>query len=182
MVKSFVREKTETAKFDATARKVQALFTKGERIVALNNPLMQICIYGIMIFLLTQGSRLILTTRGRLLDIGQFSTLLTYSFQILGSLMMVSMILVMLTFTEESGQRVREVLEEKAPSLRRNSRWKRSGTDLWRSTRFPSSMKAVPGNRCSGTSPCPSGAGKSWASWGAPAAGNPPGPADPPTL
>lgn len=114
VVKSFVREETETAKFDATARKVQALFTKGERIVALNNPLMQICIYGIMIFLLTQGSRLILTTRGRLLDIGQFSTLLTYSFQILGSLMMVSMILVMLTFTEESVQRVREVLEEKS--------------------------------------------------------------------
>ena len=73
---------------------------------------MQICIYGVMIFLLTQGSRLIVTTRGRLLDIGQFSTLLTYSFQILGSLMMLSMIMVMLTFTEESVQRVREVLEE----------------------------------------------------------------------
>ena len=112
VVKSFVREKTEIAKFDETARKVQAIFTKGERYVALNNPLMQICIYGVMIFLLTQGSRLIVTTRGRLLDIGQFSTLLTYSFQILGSLMMLSMIMVMLTFTEESVQRVREVLEE----------------------------------------------------------------------
>lgn len=112
VVKSFVREETEIAKFDGTARKVQAIFTKGERYVALNNPLMQICIYGVMIFLLTQGSRLIVTTRGRLLDIGQFSTLLTYSFQILGSLMMLSMIMVMLTFTEESVQRVREVLEE----------------------------------------------------------------------
>lgn len=112
VVKSFVREETEIAKFDETARKVQAIFTKGERYVALNNPLMQICIYGVMIFLLTQGSRLIVTTRGRLLDIGQFSTLLTYSFQILGSLMMLSMIMVMLTFTEESVQRVREVLEE----------------------------------------------------------------------
>lgn len=112
VVKSFVREETEIAKFDETARKVQAIFTKGERYVALNNPLMQICIYGIMLFLLTQGSRLIVTTRGRLLDIGQFSTLLTYSFQILGSLMMLSMIMVMLTFTEESVQRVREVLEE----------------------------------------------------------------------
>ncbi|WP_303064236.1 ABC transporter ATP-binding protein [Acidaminococcus massiliensis] len=112
VVKSFVREETEIAKFDGTAREVQAIFTKGERYVALNNPLMQICIYGVMIFLLTQGSRLIVTTRGRLLDIGQFSTLLTYSFQILGSLMMLSMIMVMLTFTEESVQRVREVLEE----------------------------------------------------------------------
>ena len=55
MVKSFVREKTEIAKFDETARKVQAIFTKGERYVALNNPLMQICIYGVMIFLLTQA-------------------------------------------------------------------------------------------------------------------------------
>ena len=112
VVKSFVREETEIAKFDRTARKVQAIFTKGERYVALNNPLMQICIYGVMIFLLTQGSRLIVATRGQLLDIGQFSTLLTYSFQILGSLMMLSMIMVMLTFTEESVQRVREVLEE----------------------------------------------------------------------
>ena len=112
VVKSFVREETEIAKFDEIARKVQAIFTKGERYVALNNPLMQICIYGIMLFLLTWGSRLIVTTRGRLLDIGQFSTLLTYSFQILGSLMMLSMIMVMLTFTEESVQRVREVLEE----------------------------------------------------------------------
>lgn len=114
VVKSFVREETEKEKFNATARKVQALFTQGERYVALNNPLMQICIYGIMVFLLTQGSRLIVTSRGQLLDIGQFSTLLTYSFQILGSLMMLSMILVMLTFTEESVQRVREVLEEKS--------------------------------------------------------------------
>ncbi len=93
---------------------MQQLFTKGERYVALNNPLMQICIYGVMVFLLTQGSRLILTTRGRALDIGQFSTLLTYSFQILGSLMMLSMIMVMLTFTEESVKRVMEVLEEQS--------------------------------------------------------------------
>ena len=114
VVKSFVREETEIGKFDETSRKVRQIFTKGERYVALNNPLMQICIYGIMIFLLTEGSRLIIVSGGRLLDIGQFSTLLTYSFQILGSLMMLSMIMVMLTFTEESVQRVREVLEEKS--------------------------------------------------------------------
>lgn len=114
VVKSFVREEKEISKFDETAQKVQQLFTRGERYVALNNPLMQICIYGVMVFLLTQGSRLILTTRGRALDIGQFSTLLTYSFQILGSLMMLSMIMVMLTFTEESVKRVMEVLEEQS--------------------------------------------------------------------
>lgn len=112
VVKSFVRENTEIQKFNTVATKVQKLFTRAEQYIALNNPLMQICIYGIMLFLLTQGSKLIVTTQGRLLDLGQFSTLLTYSFQILGSLMMLSMIMVMLTFTEESINRVQEVLRE----------------------------------------------------------------------
>lgn len=114
VVKSFVREDTEIARFNTTARKVQQLFTRAEQYIAFNNPLMQICVYGIMLFLLTVGSRLIITTRGAVLDIGQFSTLLTYSFQILGSLMMLSMIFVMLTFTQESVQRVEEVLAEKS--------------------------------------------------------------------
>ncbi len=114
VVKSFVREDTEIAKFNATARKVQQLFTRAEQYIAFNNPVMQLCVYGIMLFLLTVGSRLIITTNGLLLDIGQFSTLLTYSFQILGSLMMLSMIFVMLTFTEESIQRVEAVLGEES--------------------------------------------------------------------
>lgn len=114
VVKSFVREDTEIAKFNTTARKVQQLFTRAEQYIALNNPVMQVCVYGIMLFLLTVGSRLIITTHGQLLDIGQFATLLTYSFQILGSLMMLSMIFVMLTFTRESIQRVEEVLGEES--------------------------------------------------------------------
>ena len=112
-VKSFVREQEEIEKFNKTAQQVRKLFTRAEQYIALNNPLMQLCMYGVMVFLLTQGSRIILESRGKLLDIGQFATLLTYSFQILGSLMMVSMIFVMLTFTEESLQRVREVMEER---------------------------------------------------------------------
>jgi len=111
-VKSFVREQEETLKFDRTAEQVRKLFTRAEQYIALNNPLMQICMYGVMLFLLSQGSRIILESQGKLLDIGQFATLLTYSFQILGSLMMVSMIFVMLTFTEESLLRVREVMAE----------------------------------------------------------------------
>lgn len=114
VVKSFVREDTEISKFNTTARKVQHLFTRAEQYIALNNPVMQVCVYGIMLFLLTVGSRLIITTQGQLLDIGQFATLLTYSFQILGSLMMLSMIFVMLTFTRESIQRVEEVLGEES--------------------------------------------------------------------
>ena len=112
-VKSFVREQEEIEKFNRTAQQVRKLFTRAEQYIALNNPLMQLCMYGVMVFLLTQGSRIILQSKGELLDIGQFATLLTYSFQILGSLMMVSMIFVMLTFTEESLHRVREVMEER---------------------------------------------------------------------
>lgn len=114
VVKSFVRQDTEISKFNVTAREVQRLFTNAERYIALNNPLMQICVYGIMVFLLTVGSKLIITTQGQALDIGQFSTLLTYSFQILGSLMMLSMIFVLLTFTEESVKRVEQVLHEQS--------------------------------------------------------------------
>ena len=111
-VKSFVREQAEIEKFDRTVESVRKLFTRAEQYIALNNPLMQLCMYGVMLFLLSQGSRIILESRGQALDIGQFATLLTYSFQILGSLMMVSMIFVMLTVTEESLQRVREVMRE----------------------------------------------------------------------
>ena len=112
VVKSFVRETYETDKFRAASEDIRKIFTKAERILALNGPLMQMCMYGVMMFVLSAGSRVIITTHGQALDIGQFSTLLTYSFQILSSLMMLSMIFVMITFSAESAQRVCEVLEE----------------------------------------------------------------------
>ena len=99
VVKSFVREEYETEKFHEENENIRRIFTKAERILALNNPLMQMCIYSVMLFVLSVGSRLIITTNGTALDIGQFSTLLTYSFQILSSLMMLSMIFVMITFS-----------------------------------------------------------------------------------
>lgn len=112
VVKSFVREDYEMQKFDRAATDVQRDFTKAERILAFNNPLMQFCLYTVMIFVLSFGSYTIISSRGADLDVGQFSALLTYSFQILMSLMMLSMIFVMVTMSAESAERIAEVLRE----------------------------------------------------------------------
>ena len=114
VVKSFVREDYEQEKFNAASNDIRDIFTKAERILAFNSPLMQMCMYSTMLFVLYFGSKMIITTNGVALDIGQFSTLLTYSFQILSSLMMLSMLFVMLTFSQESAERVYEVLKEKS--------------------------------------------------------------------
>ncbi|MCI6704060.1 MAG: ABC transporter ATP-binding protein/permease [Erysipelotrichaceae bacterium] len=114
VVKSFVREDYEQEKLNTASDNIRKIFTKAERILALNNPLMQACMYCTMLFVLYFGSKTIITTNGTALDIGQFSTLLTYSFQILSSLMMLSMIFVMITFSEESSLRICEVLKEKS--------------------------------------------------------------------
>ena len=112
VVKAFVREDYENQKFRNDSHNIRTIFTKAERLLALNGPLMQICMYGVMLFVLYVGSRQIITTNGAALDIGQFSTLLTYSFQILTSLMMISFLFVMMTFSAESAQRVCEALDE----------------------------------------------------------------------
>ncbi len=112
VVKSFVREDYENEKFENASEDIRKTFTKAERILALNGPLMQICIYGVMLFVMAVGSKHIIADGT--LNVGQFSTLLTYSFQILVSLMMLSMIFVMITFAEESAKRVEEVLKEKS--------------------------------------------------------------------
>ena len=114
VVKSFVREDYEQQKFDAAASDVCRDFTKAERILAINNPLMQFCIYAVMVFVLSFGSYTIITTHGADLDVGQFSALLTYSFMMLNSLMMLSMVFVMITMAVESGKRIVEVLTEKS--------------------------------------------------------------------
>ncbi len=114
VVKSYVREDYEKKKFDAAAENVRADFTKAERILAFNNPLMQFCIYTVMVFVLSFGSYTVITSRGLELDVGQMSALLTYSFQILMSLMMLSMVFVMITMATESAQRITEVLKEES--------------------------------------------------------------------
>lgn len=114
VVKSYVREEYEKEKFGKAADDVCRDFTKAERIVAFNSPLMQFCLYVDMIAVLSFGSYLIITSRGLDLDVGQFSAMLTYGFMILSSLMMLSMIFVMLTMASESAERIVEVLNEKS--------------------------------------------------------------------
>lgn len=114
VVKSYVREDYEKKKFAAAAEDVCRDFTQAEKILAFNNPLMQFSLYVVMIFVLSFGSYTIITTRGLALDVGQFSALLTYSFQILSSLMMFSMVFVMITMASESAHRILEVIQEES--------------------------------------------------------------------
>ncbi|MBP1549039.1 MAG: ABC transporter ATP-binding protein, partial [Oscillospiraceae bacterium] len=114
VVKSYVREDYEKEKFNTAAEDVCADFTKADRILALNGPIMQFCLYAVMVFVLSFGSYTIITSKGLDLDVGQFSALLTYSFMILNSLMMISMVFVMITMASESGKRIIEVLEEQS--------------------------------------------------------------------
>ena len=114
VVKAFVREDYESKKFGTAAQDVCADFTRAERILALNGPLMQFCIYSVMVFVLSFGSYTIITSMGLDFDVGQLSALLTYSFMMLSSLMMLSMVFVMITMAGESTKRIIEVLAEKS--------------------------------------------------------------------
>ena len=116
VVKGFSREEYEKEKFTAAAENIRRDFTKAERIVALNGPLMQICLYTNMVFVLLIGSRIAIESGGRTVDVGQISAMLTYGMQILMSLMMLSMIYVILTMSGESMKRIAELLDE-TPSL-----------------------------------------------------------------
>ena len=116
VVKGFSRENYEKKKFSVAADDIRKDFTKAERIVALNTPLMQICLYFNMAFVLLVGSKLIISNGGSVIGVGEITAMLTYGFQILIQLMMISMIYVMLTMSNESMKRIVEVLEEK-PSL-----------------------------------------------------------------
>ena len=114
VVKSFVREDYEKKKFGAAARDVQRDFTRAERIMAINNPMMQFCVYAAMVFVMSYGSYTVITSQGLDLNVGQMSSMLTYSFQILMSLMMISMVFVMITMSLESAERIVEVLQEES--------------------------------------------------------------------
>lgn len=114
VVKSYVREDYEKQKFARAAEDVCKDFTRAERIMAFNNPLMQFCVYAGMTFVLSFGSYAVITNKGIGINVGQMSAILTYSFQILMSLMMLSMVFVMITMSLESAERIVEVLQEKS--------------------------------------------------------------------
>ena len=115
VVKSFVRENKETEKFTSVSGIIYKDFVKAERIIALNNPIMQFCVYGCMIAISWIGAHLVVQS-GNMpelgLTTGQLSSMFTYTTQILSSLMMVSMVFVMLTMSRAPLKRCYEMLTE----------------------------------------------------------------------
>lgn len=112
VVKSYVREDYEKQKFAHAAQDVCADFTRAEKLLAFNNPMMNLCVNGAFVLIIFLGSKLIITSQGELFDVGQLSSTFTYGFQILMSLMQLSMIFVMVTMAEESANRIVEVLHD----------------------------------------------------------------------
>ena len=114
VVKAYVREDYESKKFSGVSDELCREFTKAERILAFNSPIMQICLQGALLALGFFGSKIILFTTGTTLDAFGLQSLTTYSLQILMSLMMISMIFVMIVMSLESAHRIVEVLDEKS--------------------------------------------------------------------
>lgn len=117
VVKSFVREDYEQKKFAGASEDVRNDFTRVEKLLAINNPLMLLAMYICMILIPLLTARIIIRSGGTTMDVGALSTLITYSMQILMSLMMLSMIFVMITISGEAARRIVEVLDTE-PTLR----------------------------------------------------------------
>ncbi len=110
VVKAFVREDYETEKFAAASEQVRADFTFAEKIIALNSPVMNFCLFTAMLLVSYLGARMIITSGGAELTTGELSSLITYGIQILISIMLLSIVFVMMTISEESAVRISEVL------------------------------------------------------------------------
>ncbi len=110
VVKSYVREDYEKDKFARAAQDVCVDFTRAEKLLAFNTPMMQLAIDITWVVIIYFGSEVIITSRGTQFDVGQMSAIFTYGFQILMSLMQLSMIFVMVTMADESARRINEVL------------------------------------------------------------------------
>ena len=117
VVKSFVLEKEEIKKFKHVSNEIYQGFSKAEKILAFNGPLMQFAIYACILLISWFGAKIIVTTNMTGLTTGELMTMFTYSVQILSSLMMLSMIFVMITISRASIERIVEVLEEE-PSIK----------------------------------------------------------------
>ncbi len=119
VVKSFVREEKETEKFTNISGSIFKDFCKAERIMALNSPIMQLCVYGCMLAISWFGANMVVASGNdpaQGLTTGQLSSLFTYTTQILSSLMMLSMVFVMLTMSRAPLKRCYEILTE-TPNL-----------------------------------------------------------------
>ena len=111
VVKSYVREDYEKGKFAHAAQDICVDFTRAEKLLAFNNPVMMFAVDLTWVVIIYFGSQVIITSHGTLFDVGQLSAIFTYGFQILMSLMQLSMIFVMVTMADESARRISEVLE-----------------------------------------------------------------------
>lgn len=114
VVKAYVREETEESKFKEVNDEVYKNFKRAEKIVAFNSPVMQFTIYTCILFISWIGSKLIV---GGEMQTGQLSSIITYVWQILSSLMMISMVFVMVIIAQSSAERIVEVIEEE-PTLK----------------------------------------------------------------
>lgn len=116
VVKSFVREDYEKKKFEEAAEDVRKDFTRVEKVLALNNPVMMFCIFLAILLVSFLGARIIISSGATKLTTGELSTLINYGVQILSSMMMISMVVVMITIASASTKRIVEVLDQK-PTL-----------------------------------------------------------------
>ena len=112
VVKSFVREDFEQNKFQRISTRLYKRFRRAEGYMALNAPLMQFVIYLCLVLLFWFGARMIVLSGGTELTTGELTSLITYAMLILTSLMMLSMVLVLITIAQSSGERIVEVLKE----------------------------------------------------------------------
>ena len=117
VVKSFVREDYEKQKFGRASEDVRNDFTRVEKLLAINNPLMLLAMYICMTLIPLLSAKTIVASGGSQMQVGDLTSLITYAMQILMSLMMLSMIFVMLTISAEAARRVTEVLDTE-PTLR----------------------------------------------------------------
>ena len=111
VVKSFVREEGEIAKFRAVSGDIYENFVRAEKIIALTNPLMQFCMYGCTLLISWFGAKLVVADA---LSTGELMGLIAYIGQILMSLMMLSMVLLMTVISRASALRIAEVLSEES--------------------------------------------------------------------
>lgn len=114
VVKSYVREDYEIDKFDKAAENVRADFTRGEKIIALNNPLMQFCMWTAITMICFVGSMIVMQSAEEALNRSDLMILIVYAAQTLSSLTMLSMIMVMISIAKTSADRVVEVLKEES--------------------------------------------------------------------
>ena len=113
VVKSYVREDFEKEKFNTSSSNVKNDFTKAEKLIAFNGPLMNFCVYTGLILIYIIGASLIINSKEELLKMTELQSFMTYSFQMLMSLMMLSMIMVQMIMSTASMRRIAEVINEK---------------------------------------------------------------------